>query len=355
VAKKLQEQININPSGEICQSPDGGSSVEQVKKRMSSCAIVEEDQRPRKCRRLEPEKSVQPVDEQLENSTIMKAPEVSSLTQNVENVVEVKSCFPQVEKVRISSITNRMSNNNGIKEEAIQLLDSPDLVTSSVQDRSPQRQEERQKPFTSYCSDAVPSSSVNAETTPEALCSIPVDVSVKSTEDNQPKKSIQSSYIHEVDIPVLDEPQRSKLSVHFPHVMFSDENENNSALPTVNHLSGDKETGHTYNNTENCADKICVPVHHTAMEGKLSGKRTSVNEVGETGLDSTFTKVSENAQSNDICAKVLNVDEVHQSCKPNDSVLEQQFVPHSRLALQSSRSKNVVKPQKSTQIFRYAI
>lgn len=334
------------------QSPaDGSSSERQLKKRISSGVIVEEDLRPQKCRRLEQEKSVQPQDEQLENSsTIMKAPEVSCLTQDVRNVVEFKPVSVPVGKLRISSVTNRTSDNNRNKEETIKLLDSPDHVTSSFYDESPKRRVKRQKSFISYPSDAVSSSTVSTETTHKGFPSIPVDMTVKFTEDSQPRKFVHSSCVHEVDSPILDEPQTSKLSIK-----FSDKNENNNIVTVINPLCGDKQTEPSTSDTEDCAVRISDAVHQSAIEGKLSGKRTSVNEVGETGPNATFTKASENPQIDGICATVLNVDGAVQSNKANESVSEQQVILQSRLALQSSPNKKMVKLQKPSQMFRYAI
>ncbi|XP_021923969.1 inner centromere protein A isoform X2 [Zootermopsis nevadensis] len=344
-SKKIKQQINITLNGKMRQSPtDWSSSVRQGRKRISSGVILEEDLQPQKYRRLEREKSAQPLDEQLENSsTVLKTPEVSCLTQDVRNV---KSVSPVVVLLRISSDTNRTYDNRN--KEEIKLLDSPDHVTSSVCDESPKRQEEKQKSFTSYPSHAVPSSTVSTETTPKALPSIPVDVTVKFTEDDHPSKSVHSSYVHRVDSLILDEPQRSKLSIHSLPNNFSDKIENNNIVTTINPLCGDKHPEPSNSDTESCAVRSYGAMHQSAMEGKLSGKRTSVDEIGVSGLNSTFTKAPENQQSDDVCAKVLNVD---QPDKANESVSEHQVTLHSRLALQSSPNKKMAKPKKSSQMF----
>jgi hypothetical protein len=351
--KKIKQQISITLNEKMRQSPAEESSSEQeVKKRISSGVIVEEDMRPLKCRRLEQETSVQPLHEKLENSSsIMKAPKDSCLTQDVRNVVELKSVFPIVEKLRISSATSRTSDDR-TKEETVKLLDSCDQVTSSVCDESSKSQEERQKSFKSYVGDAIPSSTVGTEVTPKVLPSIPVDVTVKFTEDIQPRKSVHSSCVHQVDLPILNEPQRNKLFIHSVPDKFNDTNKNNNVVTTVDPLCGDNQTEASNSDAENCVVWISDALHQSAKEGKLSGKRTSVNEVGGTGPNATFTKASENPQSDGICA---GVDETNQSDKANESVPEQQVMLHSRLELRISPSKKMVKPQKTLQMFRYAL
>jgi hypothetical protein len=351
---KIRQQVNVTINAKMRQLADGGSSTKrQKKKRVSSGIIVEEDERPRKSRRLEQVESILPQGKQLENSTtIMKEPEIDSTAQDVRDVVELKSIYPLGKKLRISSISSRTSDNSRNKEEDIKFLDTTDHVTSSVHVESTQRQEARQKSLTlSHPGDAVPTSTVSTETSHHEVPSIPDDMTVKFTEGIKPRKSVSDSCVHEVNSPMCDRPQATKSSIHSPHDIFSDINENNSVVTKINSECGGKETEPSSCDTECCADKISEPVHQSAMEGTLSEKETLVNE-DKTGPDATFTKTSENPQSNGICAKVMNV-EVDQPNKGHESVSEQWAMSHSKHALQSSPSKK--KLQKSTQVFRYVV
>jgi hypothetical protein len=293
------------------QPPDGEFIRKTQKmKRLSSCATVEEGERPHKSRRLEQKQSVLPSDEQHDNICIDKAQEINNLE----------------------------TNNIRTNEEEIMIC-SPDHITSSVYDDCLPIQEERQKSVT----DNAPVASAAIETHDD-LPGIPNEVPVQPSEGVRPSFSVRVSCSHEVDLVdsvVCDEPHTNDTHIHSHPDTVSDTKENNKTTPKSVIVFTEGETEPSSSGTENFGNKV----HQSAIEQNMSDKKVPVIEVGKTGPNVMHTETSQNS----ICAKVVaqNVS--------NDKAPKQWVTSHSTPAFQSSPTKKVVGLQKSTHLLRYVV
>ncbi|XP_033608750.1 inner centromere protein B isoform X2 [Cryptotermes secundus] len=329
--KKITEQINMSLITKMRQSIDGGPSHEtQVKKHVSSGVIVEDDQLPRKNRRFD-----------VKESALLGDKAVNSKAEDVN--VESR-LLPQVKRLRMDSITDTISAKRNKNEQVI-VLDSPDCVSSSVNDECLESLKVQQKSPTSEFGDTAATSTVKLATSPKEISSVLDDVAVKFADSVEPMKSVCSSPVQEVDSLTSDEPQADRSCIRSPPDVLNGKNKNKSHIVRSNSVHGEKGTELSPCVAEGHCDMISEEVQE-----KLSEKEISVNEKDKIGNNVTFTKDSEKLERNDVSARFVNVTEaVDQPNSETEAVPEQLAMSHSRPTLRSSATK-MVTTQKS--VFR---
>jgi hypothetical protein len=332
--KKIKQQLNTTLNAKMRQSVYGGPSRKtQAKKRVSSGVIMEGDPLPRKNRKLELKESALPRDE----ATKSKGQDVN---------VESKS-LSHVKRLRMNSTSDTTPVKRNKNEEII-VLDSSDCVSSSVYDECLESLKERQKSPTCEFDDTAATSTVKTETTPKEISSVVHDVAVKFAEAVEPRKSVCSSPVQDVDSLTSNEPQANELYIHCLPDVLSGKNKNKNSIVRSNSVCGEKEAELSHCGTGH-ADNISEEMQERQLE-----KEIPVNEDGEIGHNVTFTKDSEELERKDISASVLNVTRVvDQPNSATKAVPEQLAMSHSRPTLRSSATKMVTAQQKST--FRYTL
>jgi hypothetical protein len=307
---KIKNQLSINQNTKMRQPPTGEFRDTQKIKWMSSLETVEEVERPRKSRRLEQEQLVLPPDEQHENTSISKAQEINNLETNIRT--------------------------NG--EEI--MINSPDLVTSSIFDGCPPIQEEKDNSVTDNA--LVPSAEIE---TCDNLPGIPDEVPVQISEGVRPSISVRVSSAQEVDSVdsgdsvACDEPQTNETHILSHPDTVGDMTEDNKTAQESVIVFTEGVTEPSSGGTENFGNEV----HQSAIKQNMADKEVPVIEAGKTGPNAMCTETSQNS----ICAKVVDEN------VSNDIAPKQWVTCHSTPALQSSPKKKVVGLQKSTHLLRY--
>jgi hypothetical protein len=302
---KIKDQLNVTLISKMRQPPSSEFTRDKQKiKWMSSLETVEELERPRKSRRLEQEQPTLPPDEQHENTSINK-------TQEIKN----------------------LETNNRTKEE--EMINSPDLVTSSVYDDCLSVQEEKGNLFTDNALVAYAKGQ-----TCDNLPGIPDEAPVQI----RPSISVCVPCAREVDLVdsgdsvACDEPHTNETRI-LSHPDTIDITEDNKTAQQNVIVSTEEGTEPSLSGTENFGDEV----HQSAIERNMSDEEELVIEVGKTAPNVMSTEASQN----NICAKVVD-ENVSKDVTP-----KQWVTCDSPPALPSSPKKKAVGEQKSTHLLRY--